>query len=689
MSAEESQSDLTTLIKQAEKMQIKLEMEVQFSKNMAFFQKKVPEIYNKLANFKPEFQSIYISDDAQIGLVNLKSKTHAYKIEPKKFAKQQVEHYFNAPTRFTMGFHKSTIVNQGHIHPIICNDAIDEYSTLELGNHYDRNAPLGLMVMIGCGLGYQIEEIANNYDIRNLFIYDSNQDSFYASLYVTDWESIAKKFNAKGGKIKINVGEDHTLALAKMRLLSSDIGFYNMVTTYVYKHTENTENNLFFSQLKKDFHIYGSSIGFFDDEQVAFSHTITNLNRKLPILNSKKPGFENEVPPLIIVGNGPSLDNLVDFLKQAQDHYVIMSCGSSLTSLYNLGIKPDIHVELERNLTVALMLEKGTSAEFTKDITLLALNNVAPATIDLFKDTYLAAKPNDNGTTILNKLIGKSNFTQLEMCNPTVTNCGLSYAINLGFKEIYLAGIDLGKRNEKQHHSKYSIWSQMDEKRENDSEYNEETLDDYTYSQNEMIVEGNFCDEIKTTTILNNSRRNMEVLLEFYPHINVINPNDGALIKGAKPVQPADLVINEVKDKSICLEKILTTKFTQFSIENISIEKIQNNYSHIFFNARKGLDLPETCDNINELMEHFNRIFKNLKAIEMVDETTVMLIQGSIQVHLALLFYFCSRMKKGEQFVESYKIGKKFYDRFLEEATHILKTEPLRLDDTGLLKETD
>jgi hypothetical protein len=689
MNAKASENSINQLIKEAEKIQLKLTMDVQFKKNMLFLERQAPELHQKLVNFKPKNQSIYINDESEIGLVNLKSKTHAYTKEPKEFATQQVEHFFNAPTRFTMGFHKSTIVNPRFIHPIICNEAIDEYAKLNIDKHYDRKTPIGLIVMIGCGLGYQVTEIAEKYNVNNLFIYDSNEDSFYASLYVTDWESIAEIFNAKGGKIKINIGDEHTFALAKMRLLSSDIGFYNMVTTYVYKHTENTENNRFFAQLKKDFHIYGSSMGFFDDEQVAFAHTVANINKNLPILNKNTLTSESELPPIIIVGNGPSLDTLVDFIKQAKDDYIIMSCGSSLTSLYNLGITPDIHVELERNLTIAEMLKKGTSLEFTKQISLLALNNTSPATIELFKDCYIAAKPNDNGTTILNKLLGKNVFTQLEMCNPTVTNCGFSYAIHLGFKEIYLAGTDLGKKDKNYHHSKHSIWSKMDEKRKSDKDYNEQTLSDYTHSQNEMIVEGNFCNEVLTTTILNNSRRNMEVMMNFHPDINVINPNDGALINGCVSIRPENLSVKPFKNKNIALSNILKNKFTQHGFKQISLDNIKDNYTHIFINAREGLDLPETCHDINELLSHSQRIFKNLKTIEKIDETTVMLIQGSIQVHLALLFYFCSRMNTGDNFKKAFAIGKKFYDRFLNEATHILKTEPLRLDDTGLLKETD
>ena len=117
-----------------------------------------------------------------------------------------------------------------------------------------------------------------------------------------------------------------------------------------------------------------------------------------------------------------------------------MSCGSALTALYAVGIKPDLHVEQERIFAIAQMLSLGTDLAFTQDIALLMLNNVPPAVSERFSQAYVGIKPNDLGAAILEKRVPKKDFLELLYCNPTVTNCGLAFALALGFDQLYLVG---------------------------------------------------------------------------------------------------------------------------------------------------------------------------------------------------------------------------------------------------------
>ena len=64
-------------------------------------------------------------------------------------------------------------------------------------------------------------------------------------------------------------------------------------------------------------------------------------------VNSHKTYSQNM--PAIIVGNGPSLDKEIDFLRKNQDNFVIFCSGSALKPLYKAGITPDFQVEIERS----------------------------------------------------------------------------------------------------------------------------------------------------------------------------------------------------------------------------------------------------------------------------------------------------------------------------------------------------
>ena len=70
-----------------------------------------------------------------------------------------------------------------------------------------------------------------------------------------------------------------------------------------------------------------------------------------------------------------------------------MSCGTALSSLSKRKIKPDFHVEMERNIDVKDWLEVGTEADDRNGVTLLCLNTCAPDVIKMFSDACIAKNP--------------------------------------------------------------------------------------------------------------------------------------------------------------------------------------------------------------------------------------------------------------------------------------------------------
>lgn len=55
----------------------------------------------------------------------------------------------------------------------------------------------------------------------------------------------------------------------------------------------------------------------------------------------------NSKKPIVVVGAGPSLDTLTDFLKQFENHLEIWAIDTALASLIDQGIKPDVVCVLE------------------------------------------------------------------------------------------------------------------------------------------------------------------------------------------------------------------------------------------------------------------------------------------------------------------------------------------------------
>ena len=72
--------------------------------------------------------------------------------------------------------------------------------------------------------------------------------------------------------------------------------------------------------------------------------------------------------PVFIIANGPSLDDSIDVIAANKDRAILISCGSAISALHKVGIKPDIHVETERTKIVYDFLVNLNDPEYLQDI---------------------------------------------------------------------------------------------------------------------------------------------------------------------------------------------------------------------------------------------------------------------------------------------------------------------------------
>ncbi len=679
MMTQKSNETIDQTLLQAEAMKAQLELSLQFKKNMLFFSQNSPRVYEQYKNYQPENQKVFYDTKGYVNLLNIKSQKPVFEENPVNFAKNRVKDFIEKPSKFNLGYKHVETWNEKHIHLELTNSLLDEYNALNINDNPASMEIMGFVVMIGCGLGYHITELIKSKNVQNLYIYDGNKDSFYASLYTTDWEFIIRHIKGKGGVIKLTVGETCFHALSSMRNLAKEIGLFNIATSYVFMHTRSEDNLLFFNSYRKDFHLNGAGMGFFDDEQVSFAHTIANIQAKLPVFFPSS-NTSLDLPPVILVGNGPSLDNLEEFIKSNQEHCLIVSCGSAINSLFKMGIKPDIHIEMERSRTIAIWRSKDIDPAYLKSIPLLVLNTISPETIALFKEARMAIKPNDLGGILMKQELSKEQYFELGFCNPTVANCAITYIGNLGFKEIYLAGTDFGMVSPESHHSKHSVHSNITKIFHTSK--NDATAD-YTYSEGQYPRPGNFVDEVFTTNTLDMARSNIEYYLKSNSDIICYNPNNGIKIDGAITVKPEDLPsFAKNFDKPSIISALFSENFIEIDSRKFDKSYIKNKHINPIFKVRNGFLLPDNCNNITDLHKHLTRIFTNLKHLEEKGLACHLLIVGSTQVHLALLYFYCSRTKDKNSFQECFDIGKNKYHLLMDKLLAFIKERPFELDDS-------
>lgn len=668
-------TDIDALLRRAEMQKTQMELNLRFQKNLELFNKFMPSVFKAYENYNPEELRLSFEDDGNINLVNYQlNNKPIYGENPKEFAHKQVDHFIANPMVSSIDFVESRLLNPRHFHAKIINEVIEKNNDFETDFDNLESIPIGLMLMTGCGLGYQIQELIDKLDIYNLYIVDPHKDSFYAALHTIDWEPILNHFRKPHRNLIICTGQNPDTTMQTIKMALGQAGLHCGIYTFIYRHFNSKEERQFIELYKKKFHLSAFGLGFAEDEQISFAHTTANINKKIPILNNL--AVEKKNPPAFIIGNGPSLDTLKDFIIENKDNAVIFSGGTTASSLSQMGINTDFHIEMERSLTTQFWLKSGTDEAFRDHAILLGLNTVHPDTFKLFKRRYMAIKANDLGEVLINNENKNKNdtFPPLNYCNPTVTNCAVSYAISLGFTEIYLLGVDLGMVDPNKHHSENSIHHKIKHNPDKDR---------YTYKKGQYKVKGNFVEEVFTENLLDSSRISFVELLKTQKNIRVYNPNNGAYIDGATPTKLPDLPRPvKLENKRDFIDAILDRKFTRLSANALTKNYVRKEYINSLSILKHVLDTPAEINSKTDLMDSMNLIYKTLDLSEKQIPIGKMLLRGSINSYFGLMSKYCMATKDDSSLKKNYEIVHSGYREFLENAFTMMEKEPLRLDDT-------
>lgn len=521
--------------------QLQRQLEAQFIKNIRFFQAKIPNIANRFRDYNVEKVKLQLSSEGYLNLVNttLNDKP-VYAYDPQQFCQDYVDQFAKTPRSYTVHFKAKNILDEENVTSISvanrCHETLDG-----LPNRLENQpieATTDTLILNGIGMGYLIPQLLELTDIHNLIVLEPHADVFHASLHILDWEQVFQHFEQDDHSIKLIVEESPRQSMGSLRKHFHHIGPHHFINALHIEHLSSKEMNDTLERFMKSAALELIPSGYFDDEQVSLAHSLHNWRSRIPPLREFSPIERRSVDkPLFLIGNGPSLDLAKDFLRQNQDKAIIVSCGTTLGSLRKMGIKPDIHIEMERTRPVVEWISTSTDEAYRKDILLLALNTVHPDVFKMFDLNGMGMKTNDLGTHFVSQYISEGcNAINLAHCNPTVGNAGMAFSVALGFKNIYLFGLDLGFSAGTQHHSTLSTHYNMDEKHQKGLHlYNVEDKGNKT-------VPANFGGTVTTTFVYMSAKNSIEFLIRFIPDLNCFNTSNGVLIEGAQPIQ-----LNEIQ----------------------------------------------------------------------------------------------------------------------------------------------
>ncbi len=489
-----------------------------FKKNLKFFKKEKPSIYNLIK----EFQGFASFKEREKKLPDIKL------IMIPSFS----------PDIDSVSYRE-------WIHDIIMYDwdtILKKYYSFEnLEKEIRENKYIPLVLLHGLDGGNAIDILyKDELEFDYLLIFEPDIKSFILSLYTVDWKSVISKKNVffiLGNKKEI-------IEEALLKYFS----YHSPVNAIFFLALSFHDNKKEFDKiLEKSVVLAMKGWGYYDDEKEGLLNVYENLNHKVKYLY--KPKQVNKSSNVIIVGSGPSLDETIDFIKENRNRAVIFSCGTAIHKLYKEGIVPDFQIELERPKS-RVEFFKNLPEDYRKKITIIAADVVPYDLLSLYKDAIVFPREYSMTQYLLNPMYYPIGIA------PTVTNTALGVAAFLGFENIYLIGVDMGYKTINKKHASGTIYGEIVE---------EADFDNY------LKIKGNVHDYVYTDDIFFWAKNNLEFLIKSLKDRNFINISRGAEIKGTTFVYDYE----ELKLKSFNKEKLVEDILSNVTLDYQTFFKVE------------------------------------------------------------------------------------------------------------------
>ncbi|MEO5337997.1 MAG: DUF115 domain-containing protein [Magnetospirillum sp. WYHS-4] len=390
---------------------------------------------------------------------------------------------------------------------------------------------VGYAFLFGIGLGYAVPEFVRRDLARVIVLVEPVPEFLLHSLSAIDWQEVFEMAEAKGITLRFVVGFPPRISVQAIESLivrhgqTFLEGAYSFLGYYSWEITEAR------ALLNEKLKVYFISSGYFEDELLMMRNSYLNLRRHAFHMVSRQPHLRQDVP-VFVVGSGPSLDAALPVIRKWRDRILVFSCGTSLGILLKNGIRPDFHNENENTAPLVKNLREFRDLFGFEGITLVASTTVDPGVPDLFDRCWFYFRDQLSSSILL-----KGEMRPIVGAGPLVANAAFAAIATLGFRNVYLVGVDCGRRPDAGHHAKDAVYYQEDYDNYLPGEGLELLENEFT-----RPVPGNFGGEVLTTWYLDMSRAAFSAAQGIF-QANLVNCSNGARIDGARPQAVGSLSI--------------------------------------------------------------------------------------------------------------------------------------------------
>lgn len=435
-------------------------------------------------------------------------------------------------------------------------------------------------IIFGIGLGYHVPLLFERTQFDYTFLIEPDFEQFFASLFCTNWYQIISNIDEQGGCLFFHLGVDHSTFIRDIEKIAEDVGAFALVRSFCYQHTPDPRLNILIQQWAKDYFRFQFGHGFYNDAVTGLAHSIHHVRNKAAWLTNSSSLLDKNTP-VFIVGNGPSLDEAEEFIKRNHKKAIVIAAGTSIATLYKKGIPVDFHVLVERPYSNYKIFGEIVPPEVYQKTNLIGLSTLYPDNNNRYKWAGIAAKGAEAGTSMIDIVALRQmskTLPKIPYSNPVVANTALSFVLFLGFRNVYLFGVDNGKDPGGAHHSKDSVYRPSND--------DDESLGLGHLEIKGHTLEGNLGGKVVSNDLFMIAHAQLEKLLSYYDVDTCLNIGSGAKIEKALPVKAEDLLdIEENYDINNTVELIKSNCFNVFNVDDVSKEII-------------------ALDGLNELVSH-------------------------------------------------------------------------------------
>lgn len=591
-------SKLTDSVKHKEReAKFAEEANERFARNVACFEKYYPDIASEIKSFETrEDFCLHVTTTGHGNFVPKGVSAPIYSDDPIQQTREQIEAQTQNPvyslTDYT-GYPQDD--SDTRIHSQYMTKLTRFMCTVNSkGAEKIKSLPSSFptAIIFGLGLGYHIPLLLERTKFDYLFVIEPEFEQFFASLFCIDWNSIIQSIDEEGNCLFFHLGAEHSSFIKDVENIADDIGAFSLVRSFCYQHTPGIEVNNLIKKWSSDYFRFQFGHGFYNDAVTGFAHSVHHINNQIPVLTKQTKCLDSKTP-VFIVGNGPSLDEAEEFIKRNHNNAIIVAAGTAIASLHKKGIPADFHVLVERPLLNYEIFGDILGSEEYKKVNLLGLNMIYPDTNARYQWSGIAVKGSEAGTCMMDlvalQTMGQT-LPKIPYCNPLVANTALSYFLYMGFRNIYLFGVDNGSTLDGAHHSKDSIYKLK----------NDDDTDGYmSLPISGHTLPGNLGGTVVSNDLFMVAHSQLEKLVMYYQALDIVNVGGGAKIKNTISTGVTDLLNIEVSlNKFDKIEYIKNEYFQVLPIERvdesvIAIERLDTLCSDILSIAREEVKSRE------------------------------------------------------------------------------------------------